>query len=49
MSGPLQFGPTRIFGSHADASGLEVQVFEREEDALRWLDGTCTGPGRVAT
>jgi hypothetical protein len=38
-SGPLQFGLTRIFGSHADASGLEVQVFEREEDALRWLVG----------
>ena len=37
-SGSLQFGLTRMFGAHADAGGLEVQVFDREEDALRWLE-----------
>ena len=35
--GPLQFGLTRMFGSHADTGELEVQVFQREEDALSWL------------
>lgn len=37
-SGGLQFGLTRMFGSHADAGGLEVQVFEGESEALRWLE-----------
>ena len=36
-AGPLQFGLTRMFGAHADSGPLEVQVFEREEDALTWL------------
>lgn len=36
-TGPLQFGLTRVLGSYASAGGLEVQVFEGEEDALAWL------------
>ncbi len=36
-AGPLQFGLSRILGSHADAGGLDVQVFESEDEALSWL------------